>query len=337
MEKKHDKGPGEWVNDMPVQSENIAFSAGEMIKCGKCDRANPPNRVKCLYCARELEISEALAGQIVPVLRKLENWEKGFNVVFMSSASGCDSTSLSELAKASALDREILGEIIEADRPMPVARVETEKGAEILAGIFNGKGLETSVIADRALADDIPPKRLRGMRFEGDSLTVTLFNTGETEVIKNTSLALIVTGAIYAQKTESIEKRKKRESKTLEEWETASDESLIDIYTFNDPAGFRIPAKGFDFSCLGERKGILAGENIGKLVARLREFAPGARPADSYLSDKRALGHIWEIERRNDFRGLRRSGFGKSDFGKIASSNNSGQFTKYSRLQWYLL
>jgi hypothetical protein len=337
MEKKHDKGGDEWVNNMPVRSENIAFGAEEMIACGKCTRVNPPNRLKCLYCAAELEISGAQADQIVPSSRKLESWEKGYNLVFISSAPGGNEISLNEISKAVSLDPEVLREIIEADRPMPIARVESEKEADVLAAILSRKGVETSVIADRSLAEDILPKRLRNMRFEGDVLTVTLFNTGETEEIKNRSLALIVTGAIFEQRTETIEKRKKRETKTLEEWETASDEGLIDIYTSTDPAGFRIPARGFDFSCLGSSKGILAGENIKTLAARLREFAPEARSVDGYLSDKRALGHIWEVERRNDFKGFRRSGFGKSDLAKTASSSNLGQFTKYSRLQWHLL
>jgi hypothetical protein len=337
MEKKHDKGGGEWVNNMPVRSENIAFDTEEMITCGKCSRVNPPNRLKCLYCAAELEISGAQADQIVPSLRKLESWERGYNLVFIPSTSGGNEIGLNEIAKAVSLDAEVLGEIIEANRPMPIARVESENEAEVLAGILGRKGVETSIIADRSLAEDILPKRLRNMRFEGDVLTVTLFNTGETEEIKSRSLALIVTGAIFEQRTETIEKRKKRETKTLEEWETASDEGLIDIYTSTDPAGFRIPAKGFDFSCLGSSKGLLAGENIRSLAARLRDFAPGAKLADGYLSDRRALGNIWEVERRNDFKGFRRSGFGKSDLAKTASSSNLTQFTKYSRLQWHLL
>lgn len=334
MEKKQDKTGGEWVNDIRVQSENIAFDAEQMLTCGKCSRANPPNRVNCMYCGTGLEVPDAQAVDVVPASRKLESWEKGYNIILLPPVNVAN---LGEIAKAVSLDAAGLREIIETNRPMPAARVENEKEAEILAGILNRKGLETAIIADRALADEIPPKRLRGMIFDGENLTVTLFNTGETEEIKNTDLALIVTGAILEQRTESIEKRKKRESKTLEEWETSADEGLIDIYTEHDPAGFRIPTKGFDFSCLGSEKGILAGENIGKLAAKLREFAPGARLADSYLSDKRALGHVWEIEHRNDSRGFRRSGFGKKDLGKIASSNNLRQFTKYSRLQWQLL
>jgi hypothetical protein len=337
MEKKHDKGGGEWVNNMPVRSENMAFSTEEMITCGTCSRLNPPNRLKCLYCAAELEISGAQADQIVPSSRKLESWEKGYNLVFIRSTASSNEISLTEVSKAVSLDAEVLGEIIDANRPMPIARVESEKEAEVLTGILDRKGVETSIIADGSLAEDVLPKRLRNMRFESGLLTVTLFNTGETEEIKSTSLALIVTGAIFEQRTETIEKRKKRETRTLEEWETASDEGLIDIYTFTDPAGFRIPAKGFDFSCLGSSKGILAGENIRSLVARLREFAPEAKLVDGYLSDKRALGHVWDVERRSDFKGFRRSGFGKSDLAKTASSSNLGQFTKYSRLQWHLL
>ena len=36
---------------MPVRTEIIAFAAEEMESCGRCGKANPPNRASCLYCA----------------------------------------------------------------------------------------------------------------------------------------------------------------------------------------------------------------------------------------------------------------------------------------------
>jgi len=148
---------------------------------------------------------------------------------------------------------------------------------------------------------------------------------------------LIVSGAIFQKAVESTESRKKGESKILDATETASDESLIDIYGQHDAHGYRILTKGFDFSCLGAEKGILARENIKKLAGKLRSAAPNAKFVDDYLAVRNVLGAIWEIEQRKDSQGLTRQRFGKFDLSNISSSNNLQQFTKYSRLQRHLL
>lgn len=338
MEKREGKPAGEErVNNIPVRSENIAFGADEMVPCGKCGRTNPPNRVRCFYCAAELSHPGVSAGSVKPVLRKLEDWEKGYNVLYHPSSERPSRAVIAEIANILSLEPRVAEEILLSERPVPVARVEGETEAAIVAETMEKQGLDASVIGDRALAADIFPKRLRGLQFFGAEVVLTLFNTGEIARVASGDLALIVVGAVFAQRTETIEKRKKGKTKTLDETETSSDEILIDIYTGNDPAGWRIPTSGFDFSCLGQEKGLLAAQNMLKLIARLREFAPEARLADSYLEDKDRIGHVWEVEQRKDSQGLRRSGFGKTDFGKVASTNNLGQFTKYSRLQWQLL
>lgn len=328
---------GERVNNIPVRSENIAFGVDEMVPCSKCGRTNPPNRLQCFYCAAELGISVVRANEVKPVFRKLEAWEKGYNVLFHPSGADPSKEEIAEIAKTVSLEAEVLEEIIKAGRTMPIARVEGEAEAAIVTETMEKYGLEASVIGDGSLAADILPKRLRGLQFAGDRIILTIFNTGETVQVETGDLALIVVGARLERKTETIEKRKKGKNETLDETETSSDEVLIDIYTGNDPSGWRIPTRGFDFSCLGPEKGLLAVQNMRKLIERLREFAPGAIATDDYLADKDSLGHIWEVEQRRDSQGLRRSGFGKTDFGKVASSNNLGQFTKYSRLQWQLL
>ena len=338
MEKERGKPEGgERVNNIPVQTENIAFGADEMVACGKCGRRSAPNRLRCFYCAAELGISAVRAEQVKPVFRKLEAWEKGYNVLYHPSGTHPPKEGIAEIAKTVSLETDVLQEIIEAGRPMPVARVEGETEAAIVTEIMGKYGLDASVIGDGSLAADIYPTRLRGLQFAGDRIILTLFNTGEIVQVEAVDLALIVVGALLERKTETIEKRKKGKSETLDETETSSDEILIDIYTGHDPSGWRIPTRGFDFSCLGTEKGLLAVQNMWKLIAKLREFAPGAKVADDYMADKDSLGEVWEVEQRRDSQGLRRSGFGKTDFGKVASTNNLGQFTKYSRLQWQLL
>src|SRR5438552_1591983 len=82
------------------------------------------------------------------------------------------------------------------------------------------------------------PKRLRNLEFRDNYIFLTLFNTNEIEVINLEDLTLIVAGAIFQKAVESTEARKKGESKILNATETASDESLIDIYTKENPNGY---------------------------------------------------------------------------------------------------
>src|SRR5205085_10224195 len=160
--------------------------------------------------------------------------------------------------------------------------------------------------------------RLRNLELRDNYIFLTLFNTNEIEVVNPEDLTLIVSGAIFQKAVESTEARKKGESKILNATETASDESLIDIYTKENPNGYRILTKGFDFSCLGAEKGILARENIKKLAAKLQSVAPGARLVDDYLSIRNILGEIWEIEERKDSQGLTRQRFGKFDLSSVS-------------------
>jgi hypothetical protein len=149
------------------------------------------------------------------------------------------------------------------------------------------KGLTVSIVSDEKLAADVLPTRLRGLEFDGERLLLILFNTSEIVEIQREDLILIVSGAIYERKTESVEKRKKGENKILDASETTSDESLIDIYSREYTNGYRILAKGFDFSSLEAEKGMIATENMKKLAAKLWEFAPNAKFDNDYSNDQR--------------------------------------------------
>jgi hypothetical protein len=321
------------LKDLPVQTESIAFNPDEMIVCRKCARPNPPVRLKCFYCAAELELSAAQTAKLQPGLRKLEDWEKGFNLIFQPELSDAMQFDAMGTAKILRLETEILRKIVETKKTLPLARVESGKEAEIIGAKLREKGLTVSIVSDEKLAADIFPTRLRGLEFDGERLLLILFNTSEIVEIQREDLILIVSGAIYERKTQSVEKRKKGENKILDVIETTSDESLIDIYSREYTNGYRILAKGFDFSSLEAEKGMIATENMKKLAAKLWEFAPNAKFDNDYRTIREILGAVWEIENRKDSQGLKRHGFGKFDFSNVATTSNLRQFTKYSRLQ----
>ncbi len=338
MQENNNNPNGEdFLNNLPVQSEEIAFKPEEMLACGKCSRTNPPTRLKCLYCGAQLEISVENAAKITPNLRKLENWESGFNLIYLPKPGNVSAETTAQIAKSVGLEKEILQKIFDLQKPLPIVRGETEKEVEILQNRLSEFGLETMLVADEKLAAENLPKRLRGLEFRDNKILLILFNNDEVEEIGVEDLVLIVWGAIFQKTIESTEARKKGETKILEATETASDEMLIDIYTKKKPHGYRILTKGFDFSCLEAEKGILARENIKKLAVKLQSAAPNAKSVDDYLSIRNVIGDIWEVEQRKDSQGLTRQRFGKFDLSNVSSSNNLQQFTKYSRLQWHIL
>jgi len=325
------------LNDLPMESESISFKPEQMISCEKCGKANPPTRLSCFYCSAEIQISAEHQHLVKLNLRKPENWEKGFNIICLPGMEGRTESNLPTIARLLSIDAEILRQILELKKQIPLARLGSVKEAEAAMQNLMESGLRVLIVSDEILRDDQMPVRLRGIEFSEESFTLTTFNTGERKIIPRRELSLIVTGAIFELKIESFEKRKKKEIKVLNETQTSNDEVVIDLYDQGDPVGYRIPSKGFDFSCLGADKGLLAADNIRKLVFKLREFVPAAKFVDDYPSIREFLDSVWEVDRRKDFNGIRRTGFGRKDFTNVSTSNNLRQFTKYSRLQRHLL
>ena len=319
------------IFDLRFQTEDLTFKPDEMTEC-RCGRKNPPNRLKCMYCGLELELKAENTASIKPILRKLEAWESGFNVIFRETDGNAEIGKAAALLSVEATD---LSAILNAGSPLPVARVESTTEANILIAGLSKLNLKCSMISDIELDADKLPIRLSNIEFCEGGIAVTDFNTRQ---ITEIDLALIVPGLLTLSKTDSLEKKRRHgKTKLLDESEISSDEIVIDIYNRRDPRGYRIYPAGFDFSCLGVDKGMIAVENMRLLIVALKEHAPHAKLVSDYAKVRHALGSIWEVESRKDPKGLQRSGFGKVEFGSVSSTSNLQQFTKYSRLQWHLL
>ncbi len=328
----------EWLKNLPLQTEDIRFKPEEMVACAKCRRLNPPNRLKCFYCGGEVVLTDAQSQFLKLNLRKLESWEKGFNVIFLPNSQVFDEAKTAKIAEFLKTENEVLRKIIAAKNPLPMVRAETEKEAATVQTRLCEIGVKTFILSDEALAIDRTTQRLRGIEFLDDRLVLIFFNQDETTEISRGDFALIVAGAVFERRIEATENYNKNgDNKILNQTETASDETLIDIYSRSNPLGFRIYAKGFDFSCLGAEKEMTAKDNIKKLAEKLRQFAPDARFVDDYVSNRTLLANVWEVEQKTASQGLKRESFGRFNLGNLTTVNNTAQFTKYSRLQWHLL
>jgi hypothetical protein len=164
------------------------------------------------------------------------------------------------------------------------------------------------------------------------------FNKDSRDLLLWEDIRLIVFGKIFERKLETSERKKKEEEREIvNSVETSSDETVIDIYDKYSTLGYRISAKGFDFSCLGANKKLLAAENMKSLIKLLKDNSEFAKIDDDYVNLRVHLKDVWEVEQKTDSRGWQREKFGSINRANLITICNLEQFTRYSRLQWHLL
>lgn len=334
-EKSEEINSSGWLTDLPAPTAKESFEPEQLISCPRCGRKNAPSKTKCLYCGENLPLTEfSEAGQLS---RKLESWEKGFNLILLPNEENLPTEHLREIAKTLRLEIEDAERIFKAGKPLPLACAESENEAKLLAKNLRERGFETTIVSDEQLSGAKFPQRLRGLEFSADEIVLNLFNADQSVRIARENLRLIVTGILFERRIESTQKhQRKKENKTLDTTEMSSDTLLIDLYDGQNFNGYRIESNGFDFSCLADEKQLLAAQNMKKLAEKLRVFAPDAKFDDDYRHFRAEIGCVWEAEETKDFKGMKK-GFGKINFETVTNINNLKQFTRYSRLLRNLL
>ena len=314
-----------------------AFGREELIACERCGRASPPTRIKCLYCGAALPAAEGGGDRRRPALKPLEEWERGYNIVLARRAGEGSPPRGDALAEAASLARlrpEHLGEMLAAATALPLARTGEGVEAELLERRLTGLGLGVEIVADEELAvESHPPRRVRRIEFEEECVAGLSGGGGGAERAAWGDVILIVVGRIFKKRIE-VEERQKRGAGTevVESRELAEDEGVLDLHFRGSPAGWRVMAEGFDYSCLGARKGLLAAENFERLAGELRGRATAARFDDSYRGVRRWLQFAWPPEEHTEAGALRRAGLGRFNQEVVTSVSNETQFTRYSRL-----
>ena len=331
------------VSREPIEApENLqrGFALEQMVTCEECLRANPPTRTTCLYCSAALPETEASAELRRPTLRRLEKWERGFNVVLLPcEASDSLETTWTEISGLLRLQEEELKSILAAREPLPLARASTLKEAALVEDRLKSFGLKLIVVPDEDLAvDEKIPKRLRALRFKQDSLVAYPTSGAEASSLRWDEITLLVTGRLFVRRIVVEERRARRsaENEIRDAREFMSDEAVLDIYHKDSMACLRISANNFDFSCLGATKSLIAAENFARTVETFRARASRARLDETYNRVRNALAPVWPMDQQTESLGLRRE-IGKLSTEEATTSSNETQFTRYSRLRRYLL
>jgi hypothetical protein len=145
-----------------------------------------------------------------------------------------------------------------------------------------------------------------------------------------------VTGRLFVKRVEIQERKTRRaENEIVQSSEFSSDEAVIDFYTATHSQTWRINANGFDFSCLGSNKSLIANENISRLQQLIAASAPHATFDDSYKRLRRTLDLVWSSQQETQSSGWRRERPGKLSVGLATINSNESQFTRYSRMRRY--
>lgn len=310
------------------------FEPGELVACDKCSRANAPTRMNCLYCGATLPVTERSAALRRPALRKLEEWEQGFNVVLHPPHERPAHETIEELAPLLRVDAARLSEMIDADTTLPVARAASGEEAELIVSRLKALGLEAEVLGDDLLART--PVRVRALAFDADALVLMTTAEAEPARVSWDDVLLLVAGRVVTRRVELEERPSKLagRGRLKDAREVASDEAVLDIYTSGAAReGFRVMADGFDYSCLGESKGLLARDNFKTLIVKLGEHATRASLDEGYARLRAQLASAWPPAERNLSGGLRRDGPGRLNKESVTVVSNESQFTRYARMR----
>jgi len=319
-----------------TESRSPGFSFDQMVACEECLRVNPPTRMNCLYCGVALPLNEKSAALRRPTLRRLEEWEKGFNVICLpDETEDVPSAILTEMATLLRLDTALIAEVAKARQPLPLARAATGEEALMILERLRALGLQAEIISDEDLAvESSPPKRLRKLDLGGEELNLQSALGGESQAIEWAEVILFVQGQIFTKQIE-VEERRARpgtETEIVAARELIADETVLDIYTTQSVGGWRIIAENFDYSCLGERKALLAKDNFVTLRETMQSLSPAARFDSDYRRVRHLLEPVWPPIERTESRGLRRERPGKFNAGAATRVSNENQFTRYGRL-----
>jgi len=326
----------------PLRSEPRGFAPDQMVTCEACLRANAPTRTSCLYCAAQLPATEANAALQKPTLRKLEKWEEGFNTILLPDGSAqLSQETFRQAADLLQLKPEELERIIEAGKPLPLARAASLNEASLIERKLAEAGfMPVLTISDsELLPDESMVKHARALELTEDGFVAFASGGSETWRASWSEVLLLVAGRLFVRRIETEERKGRRtENELVDARELSADESVLDIYTTQNNIGWRIGANNFDFSCLGAQKGLVAAQNFSTLVRILRERAGagGSHYDDSYNAMRHALSIVWPLEQQTESRGWRRARIGRVNTEAVTSSGNETQFTRYSRLLYYL-
>ena len=272
------------------------------------------------------------------MLRPPEKHQPGYNTILLSQDHVASQEVVAQAAELLKLSADKLHEILSEGTPLPVARTASREEAELVFQRLQELGLSCLNISDQELClNDNTVKRVKSMNLADESLAIQLAGVAEEIVLAWTDIVLILSARLIETRVEISERiNRKPEKEILDASEFFRDEAVIDFYTSSHSSTWRVSANGFDFSCLGTEKALIANENFSRLKRAIISRAMNANVDESYQRLRKVLELVWSTQPDIQSSGWRREAPGKLSVGMATTKSNESQFTRYSRLRFYL-
>jgi len=283
-------------------------------------------------------LTESSARLRKPVLRQPEKHQLGYNNILLP-VEGVATEVINDAAALVKLSAENVQQLLSQNLPMPVARTASREEAELVTLRLRDLGLQCVTVSDEELGlSETSVKRVRAMSFDDDERLV-IYHSGTEETEMSWSDVVLILTARLIETTIEIKERltRKKENEIVDTSEFFRDEVVIDFYSATHSFTWRVGATGFDFSCLGSEKALVANENISRLQKVIIAKALNAQFDDSYQRVRNLLELAWSTQPETQSSGWRRERPGKLSVGVATTKSNESQFTRYSRLRRHFL
>jgi hypothetical protein len=271
------------------------------------------------------------------LLKQPGKHEPGFNCILVAHEENqLSSESVEGAARLLKLSKEHLQRLVSARAPLPLARTASREEAELVVERLSDFGLKTLSISDEELGlHQEYLVRPRSFQIDEDGLLLTY--SGGTNVVRIawSELQLLVGGRLLEKKLEVKERMSRgSENELLDASQFFFDEPVFDLYSFSESHAWRVGAKSFDFSCLNDQKGLVAGDNLKTLRDLVVSKSSRLKVDDSFNTLRSLLELVWPTEQETQSTGWRRERPGRLSVAIMLNSNET-QFTRYSRLRRY--
>ncbi|MCS7079551.1 MAG: hypothetical protein NZ585_05810 [Chloracidobacterium sp.] len=269
----------------------------------------------------------------MPSLRDAADLEPGYNVIFLPGPT-LTSGVVEEVATVGRLTPEQAACLLASPSPVPIARAATAHDAKLLVQRLARSGLRTLILSDTQLAPLQPPRRARALASAGEYLEVLGYDPAAPLRFAWKEISLVVFGTLRFRQVLAREATTRRATKTEREEICTTDEevSVIDFFGPTLATHVRIRADGFDYSCLGAQRSLLAAENHARLGDWLLNSVGDATVVNrDFRTVARALEPIWGLTKTSSRQPFKRAGIGKVSTEMTEYVDNERQFTCFAR------
>jgi len=320
------------VADAAVEAPLKKFAPDEMLTCDDCLRANAPTRAQCMYCGASLNNSAA-SPEVETAAGEKTDEAKHYVVVWTREGHSIDDSAVAQLAARFHLNDEELRVALGTGAPLPLTATSAEDEVTRIISEVKGVDIESAIVSSVDLKTDVVQVNIRALEF-ADSGVLAISKIGKQRLAARlTDLQLVVTGRLLVHRVEVDERRSRNSVKPLDRREFTQDQAVVDLYLGSSDAPWRIIVNDFDFSCLGEHKGLTAYDNAKALIELLKENTP-AEVNDSYARLRPVLNNLWPMQDTASQSRSHRPRASRKDFSTVTASDNEMQFNNYSRLVW---